>query len=264
MNVLLKSLIYILYIDGSHSGSSDGSYDPNDNESEYLISSPRNPTPTSRSVAFSTKSRPSTAVSTRQVRPPTPASARSIDTSCITEPVPIQTYGTWTNIDQNINNNTSKLYSNPPGKDHSVLQYIQDDQNLIGDDQDYSHDLLDDEYISDDGQSSDEETSFPQYVINDTSGACAYVDMIKRLPVHISKNILGMLERVDLANCLCVSRHWRILVEQVQSDNMLQQQVWEEIMLMKVQKHGYNFRNRSIQLFKSYTKVDRLFQVHFN
>lgn len=239
-------LFIVYFIDGSPSGSPDGSYYHNEDDSEYLISSPQSPSPSTRSAIFAAKSRSSTAMSAHQLRPSTATSARSMDSSCITEPAPIKTYGTWTDNDQIANNHSSQLDSSHSGKSNSVLHYIQDEINSLGNDGDHSHDLLDDEYISDDGQSSDEEISIPQYVINDTSGACAYVDMIKRLPVHISKNILGMLERVDLANCLCVSKHWRILVEQVQSDNMLQQQVWEEVMLMKVRKRRHEIYYRSI------------------
>ncbi|EDV27374.1 uncharacterized protein TRIADDRAFT_52993 [Trichoplax adhaerens] len=223
--------------------SPENSFHNDDSRSEYTVSSPRTPSPSSRSALIAKESRSSTVISSQLARPSTAISVRSDNSSCITEPVPIQTYGNWTD---NNDNRNPKSYSSYSGKETNIPQCIQDSDNQYNNIEDFRDENLE-EYISDDGQSSDEEISFPQYVINDTSGSCTYVDMIKRLPVHISKNILGMLDRVHLANCLCVSQHWRILVEQVQNDNMLQQQVWEEIMLMKGSSaRGCNIRFASM------------------
>ena len=54
------------------------------------------------------------------------------------------------------------------------------------------------------------------------------------LPVHLSKRILGMLDKNSLTNCLCLSKHWRVLAEEVKQDYMVHQIMTEEIMLMQV------------------------------
>ncbi|EDO34741.1 predicted protein [Nematostella vectensis] len=64
-------------------------------------------------------------------------------------------------------------------------------------------------------------------------GATKYKDFLRCLPVHLSKYILGMLDKNSLTNCLCISKHWRLLAEEVQSDFMVPQLMSEEIMLMQ-------------------------------
>ncbi|XP_048576001.1 F-box/WD repeat-containing protein 10 [Nematostella vectensis] len=64
-------------------------------------------------------------------------------------------------------------------------------------------------------------------------GATKYKDFLRCLPVHLSKYILGMLDKNSLTNCLCISKHWRLLAEEVQSDFMVHQLMSEEIMLMQ-------------------------------
>lgn len=61
-----------------------------------------------------------------------------------------------------------------------------------------------------------------------------YKDFLRCLPVHLSKRILGMLDKNSLTNCLCLSKHWRVLAEEVKQDYMVHQLMTEEIMLMQV------------------------------
>lgn len=59
-------------------------------------------------------------------------------------------------------------------------------------------------------------------------------DFIRRLPVHLSKYILGFLNQYCLINCVCVSKHWRFLAEQVRNDTLAQQIMREDVMLIQV------------------------------
>ena len=65
-------------------------------------------------------------------------------------------------------------------------------------------------------------------------GSEKYKDFLRCLPVHLSKRILGMLDKNSLTNCLCLSKHWRVLAEEVKQDYMVHQLMTEEIMLMQV------------------------------
>ena len=66
------------------------------------------------------------------------------------------------------------------------------------------------------------------------SGVVRHRDFVRCLPVHLSKSVLGYLDQVSLFNCVCVSRHWRMLVEEVHREFYLNQNLWEEVMLMQV------------------------------
>lgn len=66
------------------------------------------------------------------------------------------------------------------------------------------------------------------------AGVSKYRDFIRSLPVHLSKYILSFLDQVSLFNCVCVSKHWRIIVEEVHKEFYVNQQVREEVMLMQV------------------------------
>ena len=83
----------------------------------------------------------------------------------------------------------------------------------------------------------------PAYMVIPTSakayaGVAKHCDMIRQLPVHISKMILSLLDKSSLMNALCVSMSWRILVEEVHRDTYVNQQLWEEVMLMQVNIWG--------------------------
>ncbi|XP_060555980.1 F-box and WD repeat domain containing protein 10B-like isoform X2 [Ruditapes philippinarum] len=91
----------------------------------------------------------------------------------------------------------------------------------------------DDDFYDDTSSSLD-----PAYMVIPTSakayvGVARHSDMIRLLPVHISKMILSMLDKTSLMNALCVSSAWRILVEEVHRDAYVNQQLWEEVMLMQ-------------------------------
>ena len=68
------------------------------------------------------------------------------------------------------------------------------------------------------------------------SGVAKYKDFIRLLPVHVSKLILGLLDQVSLNNCVCVSKNWRILAEEVHRECFVQQSLREEVMLMQVRR----------------------------
>ena len=59
-------------------------------------------------------------------------------------------------------------------------------------------------------------------------------DFIRRLPVQLSKYILSFLDATSLSNSICVSNHWRSLVEEVQNETLMQQIMREDIMLIQV------------------------------
>ena len=59
-------------------------------------------------------------------------------------------------------------------------------------------------------------------------------DFIRRLPVHLSKYILGFLDSYSLINCICVSKHWRMLAEEVRNELKLQGLAKDDIMLIQV------------------------------
>ena len=59
-------------------------------------------------------------------------------------------------------------------------------------------------------------------------------DFIRCLPVHLSKLILSYLDKASLVNCLCISKHWRMLCEEVQQDVFVHQIMMEEVMMMQV------------------------------
>ena len=82
----------------------------------------------------------------------------------------------------------------------------------------------------------------PAYIVIPTSakayaGVSKYMDLIRMLPVHISKMILGLLDEASLSNALCVSGYWRQLAEEVRNEFHVNQQLLEEFMLMQV---GWN------------------------
>ena len=79
----------------------------------------------------------------------------------------------------------------------------------------------------------------PAYIVIPTSakayaGVSKHMDVIRMLPVHIAKMILGLLDKSSLQNALCVSSYWRQLVEEVHREFYVNQQLMEEVMLMQV------------------------------
>jgi F-box/WD-40 domain protein 10 len=109
---------------------------------------------------------------------------------------------------------------------------------------------VEDEIINDDsgsesfGEDMDDNLSYdssidPACMVVPTS-AKAYVGVTKRkdiihaLPIHISKYILSYLDQVSLTNCLCVSKYWRAVAEEVHKEYFVNQQLWEDVMVMQV------------------------------
>ena len=92
-----------------------------------------------------------------------------------------------------------------------------------------------DESLSDDTPTSVDPSCFVVPTASKAySGVARYRDFIRCLPVHIAKYILSFLDRASLNNALCVNRNWRVLVEEVHDEFYVNQQLWEEVMLMQV------------------------------
>lgn len=68
------------------------------------------------------------------------------------------------------------------------------------------------------------------------SGVSKYKDFVRFLPVHLAKNILGFLDQSSLHNCICVSKNWRSLAEEVHKEFFVNQHLREDVMLMQVRK----------------------------
>lgn len=101
---------------------------------------------------------------------------------------------------------------------------------------DFEREYFSEDYMS--GEDFDENVAPPgagaESPMTDGVGSEKYKDFIRCLPVHLSKRILGMLDKNSLTNCLCLSKHWRVLAEEVKQDYMVHQIMVEEIMLMQV------------------------------
>ncbi|MBN3307591.1 FBW10 protein, partial [Amia calva] len=65
------------------------------------------------------------------------------------------------------------------------------------------------------------------------SGVSRYRDFVRRLPVHLAKCILGLLDKTSLVNCLCVSRHWRYLAEEIQKEALVRRNVENQAMILQ-------------------------------
>jgi len=63
-----------------------------------------------------------------------------------------------------------------------------------------------------------------------------YKDFIKELPVHLSKCILGYFDEATLFTCSKVSHYWQVLVGEMKAEFYANQQMWEDIMLMQVNR----------------------------
>ena len=61
-------------------------------------------------------------------------------------------------------------------------------------------------------------------------------DLISSLPIGISKKIFGLLDKISITNCLCVSSSWRTLAEEVNSEVTIQSEVSESVKLMQVSR----------------------------
>lgn len=111
---------------------------------------------------------------------------------------------------------------------------------------DFEREFFSEDYMS--GDEEDDENFLRSLTQNDSFipdylASEKYKDFLRCLPVHLSKRILGMLDKNSLTNCLCLSKHWRVLAEEVKQDYMVHQLMTEEIMLMQV-----SFNNLVLQL----------------
>ena len=90
------------------------------------------------------------------------------------------------------------------------------------------NELYDDDYVSVDPSSTDLQLSSSCLLLQH------HKDFIRCLPVHLSKLVLSYLDKSSLVNCLCISKHWRMLCEEVQRDVFVHQIMIEEVRMMQV------------------------------
>ena len=105
---------------------------------------------------------------------------------------------------------------------HTHLQVWNNDNEVP-----YDNELYDDDYVSVEPSSADMQLSSSCLLLQHNK------DFIRCLPVHLSKLILSYLDKASLVNCLCISRHWRMLCEEVQRDVFVHQIMIEEVMMMQ-------------------------------
>ena len=106
---------------------------------------------------------------------------------------------------------------------------------------DFERNFFSEDYISgeDSGEEDDYASIDPSVIVVASPsvsylGVSKYKDFIRCLPVHLSKYIFSLLDKNSLTNCLCISKHWRLLAEEVQKDFLVHQLMTEEVMLMQV------------------------------
>lgn len=123
------------------------------------------------------------------------------------------------------------------GHPRSIPSSRQSTRKPANDMTDFEREFFSEDYMSGDGEDDEnfistltqDDSFIPDYL-----GSEKYKDFLRCLPVHLSKRILGMLDKNSLTNCLCLSKHWRVLAEEVKQDYMVHQLMTEEIMLMQV------------------------------
>ena len=106
---------------------------------------------------------------------------------------------------------------------------------------DFERNFFSEDYVSgeDSGEEDDYASIDPSVIVVASPsvsylGVSKYKDFIRCLPVHLSKYIFSLLDKNSLTNCLCISKHWRLLAEEVQKDFLVHQLMTEEVMLMQV------------------------------
>ncbi|MEE6506784.1 hypothetical protein FKM82_007854 [Ascaphus truei] len=82
------------------------------------------------------------------------------------------------------------------------------------------------------------------------SGVSKYKDFVRCLPVHLSKRILGLLNKKSLVSCSFVSRHWSYLAEDIQKDLDAERLVQDEAMILQ----GTSYKGVSA----SYAKIQQI------
>ena len=126
-----------------------------------------------------------------------------------------------------------------PSRSRSIPPSRQSSRRPANEMTDFEREFFSEDYMS--GDEDDNESFITSLTQNedlipdsDYLGSEKYKDFLRCLPVHLSKRILGMLDKNSLTNCLCLSKHWRVLAEEVKQDYMVHQLMTEEIMLMQV------------------------------
>nr|XP_033816684.1 CMT1A duplicated region transcript 1 protein [Geotrypetes seraphini] len=66
-----------------------------------------------------------------------------------------------------------------------------------------------------------------------SSGVSQFKDFIRCLPVHLSKYILGLLDKDSLSACLHVSLHWCYLAKEIQREKEVQIAIQNEAMILQ-------------------------------
>lgn len=119
----------------------------------------------------------------------------------------------------------------------------------------YDQDIINDDSGDDSLSGSTDLSIDPACMVVSTSskaysGVSRYRDFIRLLPVHLSKYILSLLDRPTQQNALCVSQNWRVLIQEVHKEFYVNQQLWEEVMLMQVKKGKSLVTTENWQKFK--------------
>lgn len=124
-----------------------------------------------------------------------------------------------------------------PSRSRSIPPSRQSSRRPANEMTDFEREFFSEDYMSgdeEDGENFISSLSQVESFMPDYLGSGKYKDFLRCLPVHLSKRILGMLDKNSLTNCLCLSKHWRVLAEEVKQDYMVHQLMTEEIMLMQV------------------------------
>ncbi|KAK9965847.1 hypothetical protein ABG768_004913 [Culter alburnus] len=65
------------------------------------------------------------------------------------------------------------------------------------------------------------------------SGVSRHKDFIRSLPVDIAKIILGLLDKVSLYSCRCVSKHWQCLTNEILTEMEVKKSVEKQAMILQ-------------------------------
>ncbi|XP_067285795.1 F-box and WD repeat domain containing protein 10B isoform X2 [Pseudorasbora parva] len=65
------------------------------------------------------------------------------------------------------------------------------------------------------------------------SGVSRHKDFIRSLPVDIAKIILGLLDKVSLYSCRCVSKHWQWLTDEILTEMEVKKNVEKHAMILQ-------------------------------
>ena len=104
-------------------------------------------------------------------------------------------------------------------------------------DVDYSEDKFDDLSLSDDHLSSISSLDPCVLVVTHSkqalSGVSRFADFVSKLPVHLSKKIVGLLDVHSQSSAALVNTTWHGIVRQVQFELRIQREIIEEAVLMQ-------------------------------